>query len=64
MNREKIDLTSVISVLILGEKGARSFEREIEILGKIKGRDVERILKFWRFWRLKAYQMSSKCLMS
>ena len=64
MNREKIDLTSVIGVLILGEKGARSFEREIEILGKIKGRGVERILKFWRFWRLKTYQMSSKCLMS
>ena len=44
INREKIDLTSVISVLILGEKGARSFEREIEILGKIKGqsqRDIK-----------------------
>ena len=42
MNREKIDLTSVISVLILGEKGAPyEVSGRLKFWGKIKGRDVE-----------------------
>ena len=39
MNREKIDLTSVISVLILGEKGAPyEVSGRLKFWGKIKGR--------------------------
>ena len=57
-------MTSVsVSVLILGKKG-RDLEREIEILGKIKGGMLSALLKFGEIELLKVYQMSSKCLMS